>query len=108
MDIARRRAQRRRFNERLAQYPADDYGGEAVAYLCECSLIGCDRAIKLTGDEYDHLRSHPNRFAVLAEHTIAEAEQVLAGRRGWLIVEPLGAAEADRPAEPAPAAVRSL
>ena len=46
-------------------------------------------AIKLTSEEYEELRSHPNRFAVFAEHTIPEAEHVIAGHRGWLLVEPL-------------------
>jgi hypothetical protein len=82
--IAFRQARRRTFNERLA---AIEFAPEAMLYRCECGLVACETAIKLTGLDYMGLRNHPRRFAVFAEHAIPEAEEVVATRGAWAIVE---------------------
>src|SRR5215210_872622 len=90
--IALRQARRRSFNERLAGI---DFAPEAMLYRCECGLVACETAIKLTGLDYKGLRAHPRRFAVFAEHAIPEAEQVVATRGAWAIVEKLAGPAAD-------------
>jgi hypothetical protein len=82
--VARRQAQRRDFNDRLA---ALDSAEEATPFRCECGLIACAATIKLTTREYEALRAEPRHFAVLAAHALPEAERVVASRRGWAIVE---------------------
>jgi hypothetical protein len=83
--VAARQRQRRDFNERLAALETPDF--EATPYRCECGLIACGAAIKLTRDEYVEVRSDPRRFAVFAEHVMADADRVLARRRGWAVIE---------------------
>src|SRR4051794_27727043 len=90
--IAFRQARRRTFNERLAEI---DFADEALPYRCECGLVACGAAIRLTGLEYAELRAVPSRFAVFADHIIDEAERVVELRRGWALVEKLPGMAAD-------------
>ena len=90
--VAQRQVRRRGFNDRLAAL--EDFG-EATPYRCECGLVACGAVIKLTADEYAEVRSEPRRFAVLAAHALPEAERVIAGHRGWVIVEKLPGLAAD-------------
>jgi hypothetical protein len=83
--VAQRQAQRRGFNDRLEVL--DSSAEEATPFRCECGLIACGAVIKLTASEYAGVRSDPRQFAVLAEHALADAERVVARRRGWAIVE---------------------
>jgi hypothetical protein len=82
--IAFRQARRRTFNERLAEI---EFAPEAMLYRCECGLVACGTAIKLTGLDYMGVRANPRRFVVFGEHAIAEAEDVVATRGGWAIIE---------------------
>lgn len=54
---------------------------------CECGLIGCGAALRLSPDEYEDLRVHPRWFAALADHVIPEAEEVRSSHGSWVIVE---------------------
>ena len=83
--VAARQRQRRDFNERLAALETPDF--EATPYRCECGLIACGAAIRLTRDEYEEVRSDPRRFAVLVDHVMPDADRVLARRRGWAVIE---------------------
>ena len=80
-----RQAKRRSFNERLAAIETDD--AQAMLFRCECGLIACGAAIRLTPDEYAEVREEPRRFAVLRSHAIPEAERVVASHGGWVTVE---------------------
>lgn len=82
--VAERQARRRRFNERLA---ALDPGAEIARFRCECGLIACGTAIRLSADEYARLRANRRRFAVVAEHVMPEADQVVATAAGWVTIE---------------------
>jgi hypothetical protein len=90
--IAFRQARRRTFNERLAEI---EFAPEALLYRCECGLVACANAIKLTGLDYMGLRANPRRFAVFAEHAIPEAEDVVATLGGCAVVEKLPGPAAD-------------
>src|SRR4051812_1785533 len=72
-----------------------EFAAEAMLYRCECGLVACATAIKLTGLDYMGLRANPRRFAVFAEHAIPEAEEVVATRGGWAVVEKLPGPAAD-------------
>ena len=39
--------------------------------------------------DYAGVRMHPQRFAVLAEHVVEEAQRVVATRGAWAVVEML-------------------
>ena len=69
--IAFRQARRRTFNERLAEI---EFAPDAMLYRCECGLVACETAIKLTGLDYMGLRNNPRRFAVFAEHGVGVAK----------------------------------
>ena len=71
-----------------------------MPYRCECGLIACGAAIRLTRDEYDEVRSDPRRFVVLADHLIPDADRVVERHRGWAVVEHVNAV----PTRPSPVA----
>jgi hypothetical protein len=82
--VAQRQARRRAFNERLARLglPSDD-----VLIRCECGLIGCGAALRLSPGEYADLRAHRRWFAALASHVIPEAEVVRSSHGSWVTIE---------------------
>jgi hypothetical protein len=82
-----RQVRRRAFNERLSRLDDGRSDEQARLYRCECGLIGCAATIRLSADEYASIRAHPRRFAVCVDHVIAEAEDLVATRRGHAVVE---------------------
>lgn len=60
-------------------------------WVCECASTDCTEPMEMTLGEYEQLRAHPNRFAVLPAHVYAEVERVVDERDGYVIVEKLGA-----------------
>ena len=71
--------------------------GDHSVFVCECSRIGCAEQVELTLDEYQAVRSKPNRFFVLPDeqHVIPEIERVVERHDRYLVVEKRGeAAEA--------------
>jgi hypothetical protein len=88
--VALRQAQRRQFNDRLADLGDLDEG--AVPFRCECALVGCGSTVRLTLPEYASVRADPGHFIVLAGHVEPEADTVVDTRRGWVtIAKPPGA-----------------
>ena len=63
-----------------------------TAFRCECARMECNQMIELTGFEYERVRNHPRRFALLPGHEIAEIEPVLERHAGYIVVEKQGAA----------------
>jgi hypothetical protein len=97
--VAERQARRRRFNERLA---ALDPEADVARFRCECGLIACGMAIRLSADEYAEVRANERRFAVVAEHVMPEADQVVASGAGWVTIEkPAGKLPDAPPSAPA-------
>ena len=82
--IAERQARRRRFNERLA---ALDPTAEVARFRCECGLIACGTAIRLSAEAYAEVRADARRFAVSPDHVLPEADRLVASRGGWAIIE---------------------
>jgi hypothetical protein len=76
-----------------------DRPDEAIAFSCECGQIGCNRLIELTRDEYNRVRGHPRRFAIVAGHEIVEIETTVERHNRYAVVEahhPAAAAIAER------------
>jgi hypothetical protein len=71
--------------------------GEAdqrVPFRCECALLDCAEAVRLTPAEYEHVRAEPRRFVVVPGHEIPRAEVVVERHPSHLLVEKLGEAGA--------------
>jgi hypothetical protein len=64
-----------------------DAGSGATAYICECGRLGCNQLIELTSGDYEDVRQHPRRFAVVAGHELPETEDVVARHAGYHVVE---------------------
>jgi hypothetical protein len=65
---------------------------DRVAFVCECAQLGCNQIIELTLAEYEAVRSHPRRFAIVDGHEVAEAESVVERNADYTVVEKFGAA----------------
>ena len=93
LDQRRKRAARneslfREVNERI-----EDLAGNASfsLFICECMNQSCDDAVSVTLEEYEHVRSGPNRFIVLRGHEIEEVDEVVESCDRYLVVAKRGA-----------------
>jgi hypothetical protein len=87
--LARNEVTFRRINEAI------DAGRQTregfVAFVCECSQLGCNDVVELTLGEYEHVRANSRRFFVLRGHE-GPAEEVVDSRAQFLIVAKVGQA----------------
>ena len=81
--VAINQARLRRVNEAIRTHRAD----EALAFRCECGRLGCNQLIRLTRDEYNAVRAHPLRFAIVAGHEIDEIETTVERYDRYAVVE---------------------
>ena len=65
------------------------------AFVCECGRLGCNQLIQLTRPEYEAIRTHPRRFAILDGHEILEAEKIVERHDRYLVVEKTGGPEVE-------------
>lgn len=65
----------REVNERIEGLPSRPPTLFEV-FICECCLDGCSKTISLTIEEYEAIRAHPARFAVLPGHVVWKVERV--------------------------------
>src|SRR4051794_22051479 len=93
LDRRRERAARneslfREVNERI-----EDLAGNASfsLFICECMNQSCDEAVSATLEEYENVRSGPNRFIVLRGHEIAEVDEIVETCDRYLVVAKRGA-----------------
>lgn len=73
-------------NERLS----DLYGEHEPPdrrYVCECGDNECTDGITLTVEEYEAVRVHPKRFAIVRGHQFEFGERVVAVNDGFSVVE---------------------
>src|SRR4051794_26001193 len=61
--------------------------GEPIPFRCECGRLGCNKLIALTRAEYDGVRAHRRRFAIVAGHEIAEIESIVERHDRYAVVE---------------------
>ena len=80
----------RDLNERKAEWL--NSGDLSAGFRCECSEVGCGERIRLSGSEWQEVRSRGNRFAVAPGHVTAEVETVVAEYPHFWLVEKAGKA----------------
>jgi hypothetical protein len=85
--------------QRLARSHRFD-ASQRVPFLCECADPNCREIVMLSLTDYEAVRTHADRFFLVAGHEDAEAahERILEVEQGYAVVEKIGAAgvEADR------------
>lgn len=77
----------RQVNEAIARGLWPGEGDRLVAFRCECALLECNQAVRLTLPEYERVRAHPRRFALLRGHEHAGAETIVEEYPGYVVVE---------------------
>ena len=77
-------------NERIAQAHARLPFDDGQEFVCECGDTACANRVFLTLAEYETVRSHPTRFAVLPRHVIPDVERVVESHAGFVVVEKTG------------------
>ena len=81
----------REINERLEGLAETfQHLSKTSSFACECAHLGCTAMVNLRPDEYEAVRSHPNRFAVLPSHVYLDVEEVVAENDRYVIVAKLG------------------
>lgn len=78
---ARNQSLFREVNERIEGLPTRPQAVYEL-FLCECCLDECSDTISLTIAEYEGIRSHAARFAVLPGHVDSKVERVVDGAGG--------------------------
>jgi hypothetical protein len=81
--IALNEATYRTINEGVRAENADS----AIAFLCECGRLGCNKLIRLTRGEYEAVRRNSRRFAIVSGHEIPEVEDVVERHEGYWVIE---------------------
>jgi hypothetical protein len=65
----------------------------SLDFRCECGRDGCELFVSMTVDEYEHVRSDNDRFAVAPGHEDEEIERVVERGKRYVIVDKLPQAE---------------
>jgi hypothetical protein len=87
--IARNEATFRRINEDIGRGRDTEDDVTRIGFVCECGQEDCSRLIELTPAEYQRLRTHPRRFAVVDGHEIVSVERVVERAERYTVVEKL-------------------
>lgn len=90
--VARNEALFRETNEAIERGQWRDDARKQIRFRCECSRLDCGEAVEATLAEYEHVRSFPRRFLVLAGHELPEVETVVSGTDRYVVVEKKGEA----------------
>ena len=61
--------------------------GELLDFRCECGDPECDSPVSMTAEEYEHVRSDKDRFAVLPGHEETKIERVMERTDRYFIVD---------------------
>ena len=85
---ARNQAMFRAINEKLREVNAAlGSVSETFVIACECADVSCIQTLTIGPSEYEGIRSHPNRFAVLEGHVYDDVEDVVSRDGTYVIVE---------------------
>ena len=82
----------RSVNESIEQQAIKFGGLDTYEFICECSSTECFERVRLTLQEYEHVRSEGVRFFVLRGHANVEVELVVESHAEYCLVEKDGAA----------------
>jgi hypothetical protein len=85
-EIARNEAFFRAVNEGIAE-ASEKFESEEAEFLCECGDAHCIHRVEVPLEEYEAVREHPTRFIVRHGHVENMIEEVVKGRRRYVIVE---------------------
>ena len=83
----------RQLNERIDSVAGDlTFTGviddrDVGTYLCECADEGCLVEVRLSREEYEHVRESPIQFVVSPGHVVADIETVIEANERFAIVE---------------------
>ena len=90
---ARNQSLYREVNEKIEDLNRafDEVASLTGEWICECADPDCTELMELTLAEYESLRAHPNRFAVLRGHDYPEVERIVEEHDHWVAVEKFGA-----------------
>jgi hypothetical protein len=83
----------RKLNERIDAVAGDlTFSGviddpDVASYLCECADDGCLVELRLSREEYEHVRERPIQFVVSPGHVVADIETVIEANERFAIVE---------------------
>ena len=95
MSAAERRALNenafREMNERLERL-GEEFGDDAVEFLCECADPACSAALAIQVSLYEAVRDQPRWFLVVPGHEREGVERVVQEHPGWLVIEKVGEA----------------
>jgi hypothetical protein len=100
-DLARIEALFRAINERIREVAARFHmGSDPVEFICECADPTCMERVRLTLDQYEHVRSLSTRFVVVAGHEATPLiERVIFRNPSFSVVKKVGVAGAVADAE---------
>ena len=91
----------REVNEAVASAAATARVPQPIAFLCECATPTCAESVSLFREEYERVRSAPERFLVTPGHVQPEVERVVEQHHAYWVVEKYGeAAEAVEATDP--------
>jgi hypothetical protein len=93
---ARNQSLYREVNERIEELNqrVDAARSVGATWVCECADAECSEPMELTLGQYEELRSHPNRFAVIPGHVLEGVEHVVDTHDGYVVVDKVGPAGA--------------
>jgi predicted ThiF/HesA family dinucleotide-utilizing enzyme len=66
-----------------------------LTFMCECGRLGCNQLLQLTRSEYEAIRGHSRRFAIIDGHEIPEVEEVVERSERYIVVEKRGRPESE-------------
>ena len=90
--VAKNESLFREVNERIAEVAEGFENEQTQNFVCECSRLGCSKAIELSLAEYAAVREHDRRFAVAPGHLDPEHESVVLRRERFWVIEKDGLA----------------
>ena len=73
-----------RLDERTEAYSRE---GPLVPFLCECPDDACFGRVEMTHQQYQEVRSHPDRFVIMPGHLTGDHERIIEDHDTFLIVE---------------------
>lgn len=81
--IARNETLFREVNERVKELVPSEGG---IDFICECGNEECIEQVRLTADEYEHVRADPIAFFLKPGHETPGVEEVVDGNERYLLV----------------------
>lgn len=92
--IARNDATFREANASIAEKAEAYRIDAAIPFICECAEPTCAQIVRLSLDEYRHVRSNPRWFVNAVGHHVAAQgwAKVVAEKAGYVVVEKIGRA----------------